>query len=358
MKRFVIKSSCVLLLVLLSFLVKNRSVIRLVCTAFHYDTFNVFHWKDIRFTEAEPNKNFIKTRYILEVPQKYNAFVFGSSRVGYIPPDGLPQSLDGTGLNWYNMTCSEGIPVEHYMTLETFLNNGVHVEMVMLGFDNIPMYVSLDQHKHQLLRRPYQVYEEKKWGFFRPYLKFDTPESIREQIDSYDPAGHAAESRCFYDFGTDPLIADFGLTEHPQMERYEAGFTGWPLREAYKDLEQVARLCREHGIRLVLFTSPLYQSIYRNSVADGYLDFLKEVAGVCEFYNFSGLNNFTQDPQYYFEANHYRPALGLLVEKVIFGTDEEREEVRREAGDDLFGMKVHAGNVDHVLSRLREQLAD
>ncbi len=355
MKRFIIKSSCVILLAFFSLLVKNRSIIQMVCMAFHYDTFNVFHWKDIRFTDAEPNKNFIKTRYILEVPQKFNAFVFGSSRIGYIPPDGLPKVLDGTDLHWYNMTCSEGIPVEHYMTLQTFLNNGVHVEMVVVGFDNISMYTSLDKHKHQLLRRPYQVYEDSKWTFFKPYLKFVGAESIMAQVDSYTPEEHAEKKQFFYDFGTDPLVADFGLTEDPQMDRYEAGFTGFPQKDSYKDLEKIVHLCRENGIKLVLFTSPLYQSIYRNSVADGYLSFLKDVAQECEFYNFSTLNNFSQNPKYYFEANHYRPALGIRIEKVMFGTDAEREEVRRESGDDLFGAKVGAENVDYVIGRLLEQ---
>ncbi|MDE5775819.1 MAG: hypothetical protein K2H67_02950, partial [Treponemataceae bacterium] len=51
----------------------------------HYDTFNVFHWKNIRFTSAEPNKNFVKTQYIIHNPKKFNAFIFGSSRVANIP---------------------------------------------------------------------------------------------------------------------------------------------------------------------------------------------------------------------------------------------------------------------------------
>lgn len=356
MKRFFIKTICVLLIVFVSVLIKNRWLIQRVCSAFYYDTFNVFHWKDIRFTEAEPNKNFIKTRYILKNPDTFNAFIFGSSRVGYIPQDRLPRELDGKRLNWYNMTCSEGIPAEHYLTLQTFLNEGIHIEQVIIEFDNIPMYVSMENHKRQLLRRPYQVYEEHKWAFFRPYLKFDTPESIKEELDAYDAGAHCAERDIFYDYGTNILITDFGLTENPRMDYFEAGHPGYPLKEAYKDLEHIVLLCREHGIKLVLFTTPLYQTIYRNSVADGYFDFLRSVAQNCSFYNFSTLNRFTQNPSYYFDCNHYRPILGLFVEKVMFGTDEEREEVRVEAGDDLFGLEIHAENVDSVLAQLKRQL--
>lgn len=356
MKRFFMKTGCMLLIVCAAVMVKNRRLILGVCNAFYYDTFNVFHWKDIRFTEAEPNKNFIKTRYILNEPEKFNAFVFGSSRAGYVPPDRLPRELDGVSLSWYNMTCSEGIPAEHYLTLQTFLDNGVHVKMVIVEFDNISMYTSLERHRGQLLRRPYQVYEKSKWTFFRPYLKFDTPESIKAELDAYDAGAHNAEREFFYSYGTLPLIADFGLTENPQPERFAAGQPGYQFMEAYKDLENIVRLCREQGIRLVLFTTPLYQLMLRNSVADGYLDFLRSVAQGCEFYNFSTLNAFTMNPAYYFDCNHYRPILGLIVEKFIFGTDGERDEVRRQAGDDLFGMRVNSGNVDSVLAQLKLRL--
>ena len=42
------------------------SVVFLICvfSIIHYDTFNIFHWNNIRFTSAEPNKNFVKTKEI------------------------------------------------------------------------------------------------------------------------------------------------------------------------------------------------------------------------------------------------------------------------------------------------------
>ena len=140
------------------------------------------------------------------------------------------------------------------------------------------------------------------------------------------------------------------------MERYEIWHTGYSQKQAHKDIEGIVALCAEHGIKLVLFTSPLYQTTYRNNVDDGYFDFLRSVAQKCEFYNFSALNNYTTNPQYYYEWSHYRPALGLLVEKMLFGTEEEREGIRREAGDALWGARVNAGNVEGIIAHLQEQL--
>jgi predicted nucleotidyltransferase len=64
------------------------------------------------------------------------------------------------------------------------------------------------------------------------------------------------------------------------------------------------------------------------------------------------------DSRYYFEGSHYRPALGLIVEKVLFGTEEETNEIRNEAQDELFGIKVNSDNIDFVISELEKQLQE
>ena len=341
---------------LLKIAVIALSVVMMVLPTLYFDTFNVFHWKNIRFTSAEPNNNFIKTQYIIRNPKKFNAFVFGSSRVGNIPPDCLPQETDCVPLRWYNMTHSEGIPAEHFQTVRTFLKNGVKIDMIMLGFDNIAMYASLAQHERQLLRIPFQVYEKNAFHFYALYLKSKTARSIVKEVSRYNAAENKTESERFYDWGGS--ASNFVLTENPQMERYVSEHEGkeFTQKDAYKDIAAIAELCRENGIALVLFTSPLYETTYRDAAENGYFDFLRSVAGVGEFYNFSSLNSYTTNPQYYFESSHYRPALGLLVEQVLFGTDEEREEIRREAGDALWGAKVNAGNVEEIIAHLQGQL--
>lgn len=320
----------------------------------HFDTFNVFHWKNIRFTSAEPNKNFVKTQYIIHNPKKFNAFIFGSSRVGNIPSNFLPQEKGGVPLRWYNMTHSVGTPNDHFMTISTFLKNGVSVDMVIVEFDEISMYRDPETQRKDLLRMPFQVYEENPIRFYAPYLKNKIAPSIIKEIGRYNAAEMKTETERFYEWGG--CESNFSLTENPQMERYEIGHFVYSQKNAHKDIEKIATLCSEHNINLVLFTSPMYQTLYRNSVEDGYFDFLRAVAQKCEFYNFSALNNYTVNPQYYYEWSHYRPALGLLINKILFGTDEDRERIRRDAGDALWGARVNAENIDEIAGHLQIQI--
>lgn len=356
MKRLVFTAKILLILfiTLMAIYMKKRDFIKQIRTAYHYDTFNVFHWDNIRFTIAEPNKNFVKTQYIIHNPKKFNAFIFGSSRVLGIPPHLLPKEKDGTSLNWYNMTYSVGIPAEHLLTIKTFLRKRVDVKMIMIGFDNISMYTSIEHHYADLLRCPFQVYEKSKLDFFRPYLTTEVDPSIIKQIDEYDFETHKLQSEQFYSF--DWWGGDFSLPENIDLSLYEAVYTDNILKDCYKDLEEIVDFCAENRIKLILFTNPMYQTLYRKTVEDGYLDFLQKVAQKCEFYDFSTLNNYTQNPRYYFESSHYRPSLGLIIEKYLFGTEEERSEIRREAGDELFGIKINSKNVDFVISQLKRQV--
>ena len=351
---FGLKITFLFLIALVALYIKNRAFLHQIYEAYHYDTFNVFHWQNIRFTSAEPNKNFVKTKYIIHNPKKFNAFIFGSSRVGNLPIDRLPAKLGGKELRWYNFTHSVGTPNDHFMTLNTFLKNDVSVDMVIIGFDEISMYRNADTQRKDLLRMPYQVYEENLREFLHAYLQMNTDESIKKQIDEYDESAHKAQKDLFYNWGGNK--SNFSLTENPNLKRYNAGGIVWSCKDSYKDLEEIVQFCAEHKIRLILYTTPMYQTLYRNSVDGGYFDFLRKVSEKCEFYNFSSLNNFTTDPRYYFEWSHFRPALGLLVEKMLFGTEEEREQIRAEAGDELWGVKVNAGNVDVVISELRKQI--
>ena len=51
------------------------------------DPYNVFHVENIRDNGIEPNKNFLKTEYVIRHPDRFDAFLFGSSRVSSIHSD-------------------------------------------------------------------------------------------------------------------------------------------------------------------------------------------------------------------------------------------------------------------------------
>ena len=355
MKKFLIKMIFVLLLLLVfpgSLFIFNSYV----------DTFNIFHWRNIRFTDAEPNKNFIKTKYVISNPKKFNAFVLGSSRSGMLLPDCLPKTLNGKELHWYNLAYSEGVPAENLETIKALLNGKVDVSFVIVSFDCLMMHLNNEAHKTQLLRLSYPQYKKNPLGFYKNYFINIPAKTIASQVLHYKPENHMISTEIFYKYGVNS--ADMGLSTELDDERYKPSIFEYTMTDSWKSLKEICDFCKEKGIKIVLFTSPVYESNYRYAAAHGYLDMLGKIGRQCEFYNFSGLNKISTDRKYYFEASHYRPVVGLMLEKMIFSDDEaKKERTRREVAlseeyKELFGLKVTPENVDSVVEKLKKQFRE
>ena len=75
--------------------------------------------------ETEISQHFVKMRYLLENPDKYSAYCFGSSRVGKID---LKKIDDGNV--YYNMTYSEGVPEEWRDDIKMMIEHSVKVKKI------------------------------------------------------------------------------------------------------------------------------------------------------------------------------------------------------------------------------------
>jgi hypothetical protein len=51
---------------------------------------------------------------------------------------------------------------------------------------------------------------------------------------------------------------------------------------------------------------------------DDYLNYLKSIAKITDFYDFSGYNSITTNNCNYYETSHYRPHIGELIAGRIF----------------------------------------
>ena len=226
--------------------------------------------------------------------------------------------------------------------------------MIVLAFDSISINFSPQQYKNDLMKCPYQLITEEPLRYLIAYLNIHTDKTIMKAVNSYNKEDHIKESKLFYEYGGSDFSPD--LTENIDSKSYETVHFTYTQKDSYKDLEAIVDLCAQNKIDLILITNPMYQTTYQDSVENGYFEFLRNVAQKCEFYNFSTLNNYTTDPRYYFEWSHYRPALGLIIEKYLFGSEEERAKIRCDAGDELFGVKVNAQNIDAVIEDLEKQI--
>lgn len=315
------------------------------------DAYNVFHVENMRFTDVTPNQNYIKTRYVLENKEKFNAFLLGSSRVANLPKEGLPMATeDGRELRWYNMTYAMGGPEENYMTVKTLVDGGVEIDELIIMIDEISMWKKASFDRDELIFTMYQTYEASPVKFYYSYIKQKPVYRILPQIvNNYLGASKdkvEKQRELFYGYGVDIKNTDLGIGEDGVSLGAERSLMYDEKSTAVESLSKLVDLCDSEGIKLVVVTTPIYEETYREGVNNGYLEFLQDVAQVTEFYNFSGLNEFTTSSAYYYDASHFRPFVGTEMEKRMFGGTTSG----------TFGMRVDKDNVEEFIALLKAEL--
>lgn len=278
------------------------------------DPYNIFHWKEIRDNGVEPNSNYIKMQYVLNNPDKFDSFLFGSSRTGFVNVEHIPEG------NWYNMSYSEGLPGEHLDNLREMIEHGIIPKNVMIGVDNISCFVDPALHEKQFYRIPYP--RGNKLSFYANYF------SIRGVIESLEIIlNHEVEDpdyvTRYYETGStlrDPSLAGQWETDAPYWEYYYKDY----VSQSVLAMKRIADLCEEYDINLIVFTNPMYYKTYQESQIYGYEYFLLWLAGSTPYYNFSGINDITSDPHNYYEPSHYTEEVGdMIIDRIFNGVTDE-----------------------------------
>lgn len=304
------------------------------------DPYNVFHWEKIRDNGVEPNSNYIKMEYVLHNPDKFDSFLFGSSRTGFINVERIPEG------KWYNMSYSEGLPAEHLDNLKEMIEHGLIPKNVMIGVDNISAFVDPSLHQNQFYRIPYP--RGNRLGFYANYFSIKGVLLSLDVILNYEPSDPDYVER-YYESGCtvrDPSLGGTWEGDAPYWDDYYKDYMSFAIDE----MREIAELCEEYDINLIVFTNPLYYRTYQQSKFYGYENFLAWLSGaVGGYYNFSSENAVTMDRSYYYEASHYTEELGdMIIDRIFYGKTDEALESQG------FGMYV----TDENMEEFKEALAN
>ncbi|WP_295159133.1 hypothetical protein [Selenomonas sp. AE3005] len=328
MKKYVLRLMGILMVVMTVTIVWN----------YKFDTSGLLNRDFSEKRSVEPNQHFVKMRYILSTPQKYNAFCFGSSRVGNIDLEKI-----SNGLKYYNMTYSQGIPAEWLDDLKMMIKHGVVIKQVMIGIDDFSFRVSPEIHKGQWLRIPYEDGKNMKTYFSYLMKRPRRPDTSAEKKGSiFDIYG---TGRPLHPEPDELIEAD--IEKHLMDVRFlnPTHYEGNRIKETISELHQLKEICDEKGIELIVFINPINAVTYRDTNMQEFNEFKYQLAQIMDYYDFSGLNDITTNNYYYYETSHYRPLVGDMIINRIFHN-----------GNDDFGYYVTKENVENHLQKLDAQL--
>lgn len=334
-------------------------VCALVGIGMYIDPYGVFHYDAIPIHSGEPNSRYVKTKYILNHPTEFDSFLFGSSRVGYIH---VHQRNDEQH-RWYNMTYSNAGLAEVKDTIECFLEEGVKPKQIMIGIDTIDdsnPYV----HDGDLLRTMYPRTWQRKIAFYPQYMnpavgmealltlefvKGREADSIREK---YYTTG-AIYKEGSGEFHSKEIQKEY---QEPSLEMSKG------IENDLEVLRRIVALCEDNQIQLILFSTPLHESVYLSEVERGYILYIAEIAKIHDIYHFSGLNTICCDDSNYWEEIHFKKEVGDEILKTIFedGNQKEEDGDLREHDEDktYFGMIIHKENAEQYIDQALEEIRD
>ena len=319
------------------------------------DDFAVFR-SDYHHLHQEPNQNFIKMKFLLTKKHHYDSFIFGSSRVGKIMPYNIPNG------HYYNMTYSEGLPLEHLSNIKLLIQKGIPIKNVMIGLDDFSYEVDPAKHLQQLLRKPHyetDLGKETPLEFYFDYLLIrpsfsDLSRVVNEKFFHKKYAGYD------YDiFGSGvpviPTEVEERIEKNPLKHMHDSKFLkpdsyrGNRIEETIETLKAIVQLSKTYHFNLIIFINPIHKTTYLDTDFENFQTFKKRLAGITDYYDFSGLNSVTENNYFYFETSHYRPIVGEFIKSRIFG------DANCTCPDD-FGVLVTHENIDRHLEDLEKQL--
>ena len=91
----------------------------------------------------------------------------------------------------------------------------------------------------------------------------------------------------------------------------------------------------------------MHHKTYLKQDWNAYIKFLKGLAKLTNYYDFSGLNEITTNNFNYYETSHYRPFIGDLMIKRLFSDRIEN-----------FGVLITAENINEVIKLKNKELKE
>lgn len=273
------------------------------------DPYNVFHPYELQSNQVEPNKNYIKMKYILSQPDLFDSYIFGSSRVGNLH----------TEANWsekcYNMTYSEGLPKEALDNIRTMVQHGIIPQKIYLGVDSLSYTLDPKDHLTKGINAPYEYSRTNPVDFWSLYFDPAVVFEAAMTVMTNENTDVLYTSEVFYKYGWN---IDYGAGSTYDFENAQPSIGNINrMTEVLDEIQQIVNLCEENDIQLIVFTNPMHYVTYEASLEKGYTEFLYELAQITPFYNFSGYNNLTIDSSNYTDTSHYKPELADLMREVL-----------------------------------------
>jgi len=321
------------------------------------DAFGVFgdHFIDWYSYNMTQNPRVAKIVWLDRHWEDYDSYIIGSSKTSSFPAEYLNAAYGGA--SFYNMLMYGGDFYDIEATARYVLENYNAKNIIInTGFEELTRYdVNLDWTKSNMHAK---VDGSSKLRFYSEYL-FAHPSYAFDKLK-------ALPYKTFLVNGNQTFIVETGaynkairdLEPVQDIESYMEAYPKFtPWLEHWKTMDEVdaclasiARIkamCEEAGASFTVVISSIFDGELDSFYNEDSMRFLYELAGICDYWDFSGYTPVSVDPRFYYDYAHFRNSVGAMMITRMFGGDLYVP--------DGFGEYVTAENVAERLSRYHRE---
>lgn len=304
-----------------------------------YDPFKVVKsYKDYSHS-FNVNRGYISTETFLRnyPKQKYNSFIFGSSRIFGFHVSSWKKHLNNDA-NVYSFDAYGEKISGMYHKLRFLDEQGVDIKNVLLCFDtdytfrkreNVPRYLYIE-HPASSDVSWLEFHEVTFETYLSPSFLYSMYAKELFGIDNEFVNNYYSQSGGItYDTLTnEPRRKDLDMKIKKDSADYyskiyfytvtETGEPPFPIADerAAKYMQQIKEIFDKHHTDYRIVLNPLYsQAIFHSRD----METIKKVFGTDRIYNFTGYNDITKNKYNYYEESHFRPFIGDSIMNIIYG---------------------------------------
>ncbi len=322
------------------------------------DPYYIFHSNFLK-TNEYINERYNKIEYLKTAHNKYNSYIFGSSRASCLVNKEFEENIPNS--HFYNMTMSVATLSEIGKIFKYMINNNYPIKNVVLSVD-MDINLDYDFHNNDYLRyNHYLITKENPLLFYYRYLSafsFKVMEDkIKVNFGLKEKTPHA-----FYDLQNSGRfffkVQEEKIKKNPEgyiknnpalninMVQRDIFIKKKAFENNMKSLKEIADICKKRDINLIVLIPPHNYNTMNKMDLQAYFTLLKEIVKIHPFWNFSGYNKITMDNHNYYEATHFRPLVSKFITDRIFGKSQDKE----------FGEYVTKENIKEHLHKKFEEI--
>lgn len=313
----------------------------------HFNTYGVLR-KNPDLVTALVNDRYVKMEHILANKDKYDGFLFGTSRVKT-----MDTTILGNGV--YNLGCDHSTPEEWLYMLKILLESNVKIKEIYIGVDDWFYKDRASEFKNAPGRQLYSTsFYERVIYKCKVLLRVPDRDDIKRIFKSKLRTHGLELSKNGVSKSSPEILNNINanLEEYVKDSRFliPSYIDDIAKQEpiAITQIKEMKRLCDERNIKFAVFFNTVHATSYMRDDFELMKKAKRDLVMITTYYDFSGLHFISKNNRFWFETSHFLPYIADA-------------ELKRVKGEKLYGYLKNFGRlitVDNIEKELKREEAE